>query len=201
MASRRPIIRLTGRGRHSGILASSAAVSISQRRVVVEEEEENKDFSLSSNVLSKSEIERSSRLIFAPSSTLSISNNEKNLAETITRIACSDSVQKAVLESMMQGNTKKNSEVPSMERLLLRVNRLESEIQRLKGGKKESEEEQHVHAEDDTAMSTTSMLQWVSVSAVVVIVSALAYRYLSADAAKGIVDGVRNWFFGGRRRE
>jgi hypothetical protein len=46
-----------------------------------------------------------------------------------------------------------------------------------------------------------SMVQWVSVSAVVVIVSALAYRYLSADAAKGIVDGVRNWFFGGRQHQ
>ena len=197
MASRRPIIQLTGRGRRSGILASSAAVTASQRHVV-EEEEENKEFSLSRNVLSKSEIERSSRLIFAPSSTLSISNSEKNLAETITRIACSDSVQKAVLESMMGGgDTEKNSKGMTMERLLLRVNRLESEIHRLKG-----EKEEHVHVEkeeeEDTAMS---MVQWVSVSAVVVIVSALAYRYLSADAAKGIVDGVRNWFFGGRQHQ
>ena len=197
MASRRPIIQLTGRGRRSGILASSAAMTASQRRVV-EEGEENKEYSLSRNVLSKSEIERSSRLIFAPSSTLSISNSEKNLAETITRIACSDSVQKAVLESMMGGDSEKNSEGMTMERLLLRVNRLESEIHRLKGEKESEEEHVHVDEEEDTAMS---MVQWVSVSAVVVIVSALAYRYLSADAAKGIVDGVRNWFFGGRQHQ
>ena len=197
MASRRPIIQLTGRGRRSGILASSAAVTASQRRVV-EEGEENKEYSLSRNVLSKSEIERSSRLIFAPSSTLSISNSEKNLAETITRIACSDSVQKAVLESMMGGDTEKNSEGMTMERLLLRVNRLESEIHRLKGEKEEYVHVEKEEEEEDTAMS---MVQWVSVSAVVVIVSALAYRYLSADAAKGIVDGVRNWFFGGRQHQ
>ena len=197
MASRRPIIQLTGRGRRSGILASSAAVTASQRHVV-EEEEDNKEFSLSRNVLSKSEIERSSRLIFAPSSTLSISNSEKNLAETITRIACSDSVQKAVLESMMGGDTEKNSEGMTMERLLLRVNRLESEIHRLKG---EKEEYVHVEKEEEEEDRAMSMVQWVSVSAVVVIVSALAYRYLSADAAKGIVDGVRNWFFGGRQHQ
>ena len=58
--------------------------------------------------------------------------------------------------------------------------------------KEESEEEA------EQVVETTSMLETITVSAVAIIVGALAFRFLSLNQAKRIADRVRDFFFSGR---
>ena len=52
--------------------------------------------------------------------------------------------------------------------------------------------------EAEQVVETTSMLETITVSAVAIIVGALAFRFLSPNQAKRIADRVRDFFFSGR---
>ena len=202
MASRN-LIKFTGRNRSkTGTLAGSV--------VVAAKHSEDKDYFK----VDKKEIEETSQIIFEPSTSrdqVVVSKQEIDFAKTITRIACSESVQKAVLQSMSEmaledekrNRTRvQNREVMSFqEKLLRRIDRLELEMKRLKQGEEEEEVEEeeveHVeHNEDTEIMSTTTK---IALGVVTVVVAALAFKFLTRTTAIKIVKSAQDWFFGGRR--
>jgi len=204
MASRN-LIKFTGRNRSkTGTLAGSV--------VVAAKHSEDKDYFK----VDKKEIEETSQIIFEPRTSrdqVVVSKQEIDFAKTITRIACSESVQKAVLQSMSEmaledekrNRTRvQNREVMSFqEKLLRRIDRLELEMKRLKQGEEEEEEEveeeevEHVeHNEDTEIMSTTTK---IALGVVTVVVAALAFKFLTRTTAIKIVKSAQDWFFGGRR--
>ena len=200
MASRN-LIKFTGRNRSkTGTLAGSV--------VVAAKHSEDKDYFK----VDKKEIEETSQIIFEPRTSrdqVVVSKQEIDFAKTITRIACSESVQKAVLQSMSEmalEDEKRNRTRVVMgfqEKLLRRIDRLELEMKRLKQGEEEEEEEveeeevEHVeHNEDTEIMSTTTK---IALGVVTVVVAALAFKFLTRTTAIKIVKSAQDWFFGGRR--